>query len=269
MTGLVAGARLELAEKMAEGTSEAELANRDHQALMAQQDKSALFSDMDSEFWDIFLFCRQFTMTSIERMFALYKAVRHLTVTDTPGSFLECGVWRGGSAMVVACSLVVAGARDRDIFLFDTFEGHTQAPDPVMDVDIFGGSGFDEFKRRQDDGTLETEGWGVVSTVDVAANMARTNYPMDRVHLVKGPIEKTAANYEGGPIALLRIDVDWYEPAKEIFRTLFPRLVKGGILIVDDYGHYKGQRAATDEALKDAPMLLHRIDYSGRIGIKQ
>ncbi|HSR89761.1 MAG TPA: TylF/MycF/NovP-related O-methyltransferase, partial [Gemmatimonadales bacterium] len=71
-------------------------------------------------------------------------------------------------------------------------------------------------------------------------------------------------------ISLLRLDTDWYESTRHELTHLFPRLSPGGVLIIDDYGHWQGARKATDEyfARHSVRMLLNRIDYTGRIGVK-
>lgn len=69
-------------------------------------------------------------MTSVERGFALWTAVNTVIDNDIPGSFVECGVWRGGSSMLIALILLSQASTDRELFLFDTFEGITP-PDPV------------------------------------------------------------------------------------------------------------------------------------------
>ena len=68
---------------------------------------------------------------------------------------------------------------------------------------------------------------------------------------------------------MLRLDTDWYESTRCELEHLFPKLVPGGVLIVDDYGHWEGCRRAVDEYFQKnkIPMLLNRIDYTGRIGI--
>ena len=80
--------------------------------------------------------------------------------------------------------------------------------------------------------------------------MASTGYPPDRVRYVKGPVERTIPDrLPGGPIALLRLDTDWYESTRHELLHLFPLLSPGGVLIIDDYGHWSGARKAVDEYL--------------------
>src|SRR5262249_13635218 len=99
----------------------------------------------------------------------------------------------------------------------------------------------------------------------------RTGYPGDRLVFVKGLLENTAADVPSlERLALLRLDTDWYASTKAGLEHLYPRLVSGGILIVDDYGHYKGQRQAVAEYFSagQQPILLSRIDYSCRLAVK-
>jgi O-methyltransferase len=72
------------------------------------------------------------------------------------------------------------------------------------------------------------------------------------------------------PISLLRLDTDWYESTHHELLHLYPMLVQNGVLIIDDYGHWEGCKRAVDEYFEEnrMPMLLHRVDYTGRAGIK-
>jgi hypothetical protein len=90
------------------------------------------------------------------------------------------------------------------------------------------------------------------------------------VNLVKGPVESTIPATIPDQLAILRLDTDWYESTKHELDHLYPRLVSGGILIIDDYGHWQGARQAVDEyfARQNLKPLLSRIDYTCRIMIK-
>ena len=114
--------------------------------------------------------------------------------------------------------------------------------------------------------------WAVAGLDDVRSNLASTGYPQERVHFVQGPVEETLPQQlPKQPIALLRLDTDWYESTRHELVHLFPMLAKGGILIIDDYGHWQGARRAVDEYLAFLPKAcyLHRIDYTGRLLIKE
>jgi O-methyltransferase len=237
----------------------------DHQAMMAYHIMKAGFDDLEPGFQPLMDFVKPYTMTSVERMYHLYTAARYLAQAKVAGDILECGVWRGGSMMLVAKTLLEAGDTGRTLHLFDTYEGHPK-PDSKLDVDMWGNRAVDEWidLRKTD----ETSDWARVSIEEVQANMASTGYPGDRVRLVKGMVEKTAAANVPEKLALLRLDTDWYASAKISLEVFWPRLAVGGVLIVDDYGHYKGQRKAVDEFFAANPQLLHRIDYSCRAIVK-
>jgi O-methyltransferase len=211
-------------------------------------------------------FVRPYTLTTPERIYAVAQATRYLVKADIAGAFVECGVWRGGSTMAAAKTLVDLGAADRELYLFDTFEGMTKPTD--VDLDVQGLKAAEEFERTKTGEDSST--WVQVPLAEVKANVAKTGYDSSLVHYVKGKVEDTLPDNAPDKIAFLRLDTDWYQSTKHEMETLWPRLVPGGVLIVDDYGHWKGSRQAVDEyiAEKDLAILLNRIDYTGRLAIK-
>lgn len=205
---------------------------------------------------------RPFTMTSDTRILALVDSIRHLTKNGIVGSIVECGVWRGGSSMAAALTLLQEKDVSRDIYLFDTFTGMTQPSE--NDVSFDGVPAKDQFP-------ISGEAWCEADISDVKANMESTSYPSALLHYVPGPVEETiTSDCSPHQIALLRLDTDWYESTLHELHHLFPRLVKGGILIIDDYGHWQGARKAVDEyfSQNNLPYFKHRIDYTGRLIIK-
>jgi O-methyltransferase len=217
--------------------------------------------DMDPPFLEIMKACRPYTMTSIERVYALYKSVEYLTRYDIRGDIAECGVWKGGSAMAIALSLLHFGDSTRKIYMYDTYEGMTAATS--KDVAFHGRTGADVIEGRE--GELLT-----VSLEIVQKNLRTTGYPGENLVFVPGRVEDTIPGTAPEHLALLRLDTDWYESTRHELQHLFPIVVSEGILIIDDYGYWKGAREAVDEYFQtlDLPVLLTRIDYSGRLVIK-
>jgi len=88
---------------------------------------------------------------------------------------------------------------------------------------------------------------------------------------IQGKVEDTLPKITPEKISLLRLDTDWYESTYQELLHLFPKLSKGGTIIIDDYGHWKGAREAVDDYFKEKgiKILLNRIDEIGVIGIKQ
>jgi len=208
---------------------------------------------------------RAYTMTSVERQWALINAVRYAVRAQIAGDIVECGVWRGGAAMAAALTLLGEQGGDRRLWLYDTFAGMTE---PARDND--GSAAVRAWRRqRRSDGGND---WCRASLQDVRANMERTGYPADHIRYVEGPIEQTLRDPVNIPhrIAVLRLDTDWYESTRIELEQLYPRLAPGGVLIIDDYGYWQGARKAVDDffAASAEPILLNRIDETGRIGIK-
>jgi hypothetical protein len=211
-------------------------------------------------------YVRPYTMTSPERIFGLASATRWLVSSGVAGDVVECGVWRGGSMMAVAKTLLDAAAADRDLYLFDTFAGMTSPT--VEDVDHRGRAAAARFAELADG--AEGSSWCRAGIDDVRANLNGTGYPARLLHFVPGKVEQTIPAEAPETIALLRLDTDWYTSTRHELTHLWPRLVSGGVCIIDDYGHWRGSRQAVDEYLAEQGLivLMHRLDYSGRLIVK-
>jgi O-methyltransferase len=219
----------------------------------------------DAIFEAIFQRCQPFTMTGKERMYALFKAVEYLAKNRVEGAYAECGVWRGGSSMLVALTLMHFGDHDRQLYLYDTYEGMSEPTE--NDLDFQGNTA--KILLNGVEKSAEANVWCFADLDDVSQNMASTGYPLGNIHLIKGMVENTIpsqAPKDG--IALLRLDTDWYESTKHELEYLYPALVSNGVLVIDDYGHWAGCRKAVDDYFQDRKILLNRIDYTGVIGIK-
>ena len=203
-----------------------------------------------------------YSQTSAERLAALCAATEHVVAAGIPGAIVECGVWRGGSMMAVALTLQRLGADDRELYLFDTFAGMTRPSE--ADRDYTGAPVMPGWLRYQQD----TRDPAAVALEEVRDALLSTGYDEGRLHFVEGPVEETVPASAPQEIALLRLDTDWYESTRHELLHLYPRLEAGGVLIIDDYGHFQGARRATDEFFADQPVLLARIDYTGRMAVK-
>jgi hypothetical protein len=222
-------------------------------------------TDVGDRFAELYARSGTATMTSLERMYALYEAVRHVERAGVPGDIVECGVWRGGSCMLAALALLDLGTDERDIWLYDTFAGMTEPTDADRSV-----HGLRATRRWQALQRQEDDRWCHSPLEEVRSNMASTSYPAERLHYVEGRVEDTIPASMPRQIALLRLDTDWYESTRHELTHLYPLLAPGGVLILDDYGHWLGSKQAVDEYFAEmaSPMLLHRIDGAGRIGVK-
>ena len=199
-----------------------------------------------------------YTMTSTARVHALIRAVRYIVSNDIPGDMVECGVWKGGSVMAMALTLLGLHNRQRNLYLFDTFAGMT--PPGREDVDYLGRP------AREVLGEVQC----MASQEEVEAAVFATGYDSAKFHFVRGAMEETIPAQAPATVSLLRLDTDWYESTRHELEHFYPRLAPGGVIIVDDYGHWRGARLAVDEyiARNKVRLFLQRIDYTGRIGVK-
>ena len=220
------------------------------------------YLELDLAYAAIIQKIRPYTMTTIERMGALVDAVRHIGKAQIPGCIVECGVWRGGSMMAVALTLLETGDI-RDLFLFDTFEGMT--PPTEVDVDNRGVPAEARFREAI---AFDHVDWCYANIEDVRQNLLSTGYPEDRLHFVKGDVLETIPHSQVGEIALLRLDTDWYESTMHELTHFYPILVEGGILIIDDYGYWQGCQKAVDEYFGPKGPFMCALDSEAKLVVK-
>ena len=204
--------------------------------------------------------CLRYSMTNPIRMWALLTAIRYVEKNLIAGDFVECGVWKGGCLALMAKGQ--SGPSKRKVFGFDTFSGMT---DPsIFDVDI-----FLERQVTVDDIKEVEKKYSYPGMSEVEKNLVDLDCS-DDVRLIQGDVGSTLKNIKNLPskISLLRLDTDFYESTKVELEVLFPLLSNGGVLIIDDYGHYEGARKAVDEYFTGKNYLLHYVDYTCRLVVK-
>ena len=198
----------------------------------------------------IFLFLRVFpyTMAGYERLSNAYELAQQAERENLKGAFVECGVWKGGTAGTMA--YVSRKNQERPIWLFDSFEG---LPEPTSK-----------------DGELAKQFVGAcLAPLEEAHRLFFSVLQLQgpNIHIEKGWFQNTLpqAKERVGPIAILRLDADWYEFTRCILENLYDNVVPGGYVIIDDYGHWEGCKKAVDEFLKERNIVanLKKIDYTG------
>ena len=210
---------------------------------------------------------RPYTMTSVERLYGLIESVRYIINNNIEGDFVECGVWKGGSMMAIAATLQMMGVTNRHLYLYDTFSGMTAPTDE--DIDQLNRDAATQLTEDTDNKTKSVV-WAYSGLDEVKKNIATINYPAAFIHFIEGDVLKTIPATIPNQIALLRLDTDWYESTKHEMEHLFPKLIAKGVIIIDDYGFWKGSRKAVDEYLSNnnISILLHRMDETGRSAVK-
>lgn len=240
---------------------------RDFQKHMHDWGEKSEYKDMDAAFFPLFEQCRQYTMTSVERLYALWNSVNYIAKKTISGDVVEVGVWRGGSMMLSALTLLNANDM-RELWLYDTFAGLPK-PDEKLDINLKGIRAIDAWNPRSFDG--KTSYWCYSTEEETRSNMLKTGYPENRLHFIKGMVEETMPRNLPDKIAILRLDTDFYSSYKHVLTHAWDRIMPGGICILDDYGHFNGARIATEEFLKERNLcvLMHRPDYSSRVFVKE
>jgi O-methyltransferase len=209
---------------------------------------------------------RPHTLLGPDKLFSLIQAVRHVVRHDVPGDLVECGVFRGGAVMAAALTLRQLGVHDRRLWLYDTFSG---MPRPT-EKDVAAAGGPDpraEFERLETG--ADSADWVRASLDEVRRNIARVPYPQGLFEFVEGKVEDTLPGRLPERVCLLRLDTDWYESTRAEMEHLVPRLSRGGVLIVDDYYNWPGNRQAVDEYLEreKIPLFLVKVVRSA-VGVR-
>jgi O-methyltransferase len=198
---------------------------------------------------------KPFTMTSEERIISLFESLEYIRLNNIEGDFVECGVWKGGNILGMMEYLSYHNMIDRKVWIYDTFEGMTNPEDD--DVDFNNTKANDIIDSIRCYSPLE----------EVKINLSSSSLPNDRLVYVVGDICETLDCEKNIPnkISILRLDTDWYKSTKKEMEVLYPKLINNGVLIVDDYGHWKGSKKAVDDYITDQKLNLkiEKIDYTG------
>ena len=223
------------------------------------------YADFSEEEKSLYKEIQPFTMTSPERVKALLDSLKYIAKHKIVGDIVECGVWKGGSAMAILKQLAMYNEY-RNLWLYDTFQGMSEPTD--NDVDMRGDSAKEKLLYEKKE---ESWVWAYSAIEEVKKNVFSVSYPKERIKFVIGKVEDTLISGDlPEKISLLRLDTDWYESTKVELEVLYPRVVEGGVIIIDDYGHWQGCKLAVDEYLEknSIKVLLNRIDYTGRLIVK-
>ena len=212
------------------------------------------------------------TMLPNTRLVSLYDQVMFCERESIEGSMVECGVWKGGAVGLVAIALMNAGNESRrHLHLFDSFTDIC-APDPLVDgqraIEELGQSSIARNNRSPTPVVGAYDSVGGHGTVIACKELIELNigYQSANVHYHVGWFQDTVplARNAIGPIALLRLDGDWYASTKICLDNLYDLVVSGGFVIVDDYGSYEGCKKAVDEFISSRKIraFIHRVDAS-------
>lgn len=212
------------------------------------------FPDLqDDFFWTLVEKYKPYSLIGVARMWNIYESIHYIKSANVPGDIIECGVFLGGSLALAIDAAAEVGLTGRTFWASDTFEGFVK---DVKSEDYTGK--VVPFKRHPN----------FRDVAEATINLATTGG--NRVEYLAGPVETTLEDWPIKSIAMARLDTDYYESTRVELEQIFPRLSDRGVLIIDDYGHFKECRRAVDEYFSDQSRVCawSRVDYSCRSGIK-
>ena len=232
--------------------------------LIRISNESELPVEAEEEIKKFINYCNQFSMTGKKRMYLLTQAILNVKNNNLDGDLVECGVWKGGNILLYNL-LNDFYKLNKTIFAYDTFDGMSSPQD--IDITHNGTSAQLLMKMTEKkDGKNDIH---CFSSLDLVKKNILEYSNLSNIKFIKGEVEKTLSFEKNLPkkISILRLDTDFYSSTRKELEILYPRLVSGGILIIDDYGFWRGARQAVDEYF-NKPKWLHIVDQTCRYLIK-
>jgi hypothetical protein len=168
------------------------------------------------------------------------------------GCVVECGTWRGG----MAAGLIGIGGHRRRYAFFDSFEGLPEAQ-AVDGADAFAWQADTTSPRYFDNCSASYD--------EFMRLIAATGCPATQVRVVRGFFEETFATISPEPVAVLRLDADWYDSTMAALETFWPHLLPGALVLIDDYYQWVGCRRAVHDFLsrRSATEAIRRTRIGG------
>jgi len=218
--------------------------------------------DLNLDDWkkEVAYSCSPYTVTHLPAVVDLINTVEQIIIDDIPGDFVECGVFMGGSCMIIA-EVLKHYNTTRPIWLYDTFEG---VPMPEKYEVTPEGTSLRKW-YKQNKLTPEGSMFCYCNLEDVTDNFKTVGYTGEK-HFVKGKVEDTIPDITPKEIALLRIDVDLAKPTRHVLEHMYPLVVDCGHIIFDDYGHFPAVKETVDDYLGN--VTLEEITYTVRHLVK-
>jgi O-methyltransferase len=196
---------------------------------------------------------KPYTMTSEERVYSLFDSLEEIRIGNIEGDVIECGIWKGGNILGIMEYFDFYKIYNKKIWLYDTFQGMTNPSG--IDEDFEGCKASDILNSVMCHSPLD----------EVKKTLSLSKYPEENIKIVIGDVRESLNSDSNLPkkISVLRLDTDFYDSTKKELEVLYPLLDEKGILIVDDYGHWKGCKKTVDEYFSDKKINTENIDYTG------
>ena len=210
---------------------------------------------------------KEFSMCDYKNLYLSTQVAKYVKEKNIEGDIVECGVWKGGNLMIFN-SLLKFYKMNKKIFAYDTFEGMTKPSN--FDLDFKGNLANDLLVKTKVHSNNHDNIWCYSTLDNVKNNIKKITGEIANINFINGDVLETLDKSINLPnkISILRLDTDFYESTKKELEVLFPLLQNGGVLIIDDYGHWSGAKKAVDEYFKNKYYFKHVINGSCRMIIK-
>ena len=196
---------------------------------------------------NFYLSCDITRISKILSHYEIYKMIKEI-----PGEIVECGVFKGASLLRFAMFREIFGNPfSKKIIGFDTFGKFPE-------------TNFQDDKKARNK-FIDSAGEDSISKEQLFQILNQKNLNR-HLNLIEGDITKTVPEFvKTNPelkISLLNLDTDIYEPAVSILENLYPKITKGGILMLDDYGTHPGETKAVDEYFQNKNIEIKKFPFA-------
>ncbi len=203
---------------------------------------------------------QKITLASELNLWSIYQSLKYINYEKIEGDIVECGVYNGNTLAFIG-EINDELNLNRKIWGYDTFNGFVENSFTDKDIDF-------KTRRKVKNGTSDI----YYTLNEVKKNIKQNNKKnFDKYIFIEGDILETLNIKENIPdrISFLRLDTDIYKTTKKQLEILYEKLVKGGVLHIDDYGICPGVKTAVDNFFSDKDIWLHRADMACRYLIKK
>ena len=223
-------------------------------------------SILKKSFLERFESCKNLSSKKVEFFLTLENILDYLVSNKIDGEIVECGVFKGANCRFICDYLKTNGFEDKKIYLYDTFEGMPTASSE--DININSKKNYNEYLDNNSKSSSLKNFYRYENINNVEKNLLSTKYDKNKIFFIKGLVEETIPKKIPEKICLLILDTDYYKSTKHELNHLYPLLIRGGVLIIDDYGTWAGVKKAVDEYFIDNKNLRYFIDHKTLVFIK-
>lgn len=236
-------------------------------SLTLDIDNNELFNSIIKKFDNKIL--RKENYGNLISLFTTFECINYIVKKNLQGDIIESGVANGRQVCLILETLKYYNKENFNVYLYDTFQGMVEPG--KYDYKTWEKDNSESIKKYNKSlNENKVSSWQNYSLEEVKKNISLTEYPENKINYIIGDVTLTIPKNKHETISFLRLDTDFYESTKVELDYLFSKVIKGGVIILDDYGAFTGVKKATDEffdAHNLSPLLI-RTSFKERVFIK-